>query len=227
VKRRFVGALVLVLLAIILIPAWLDGSARRLRDENAFVPPQPPADSRKPMVDPEEIGEQLNTGIPKLQQLPKSNPLPIEKQVEQAVAASTEKVIPAQAIPVVPVADVVPEPIEVDLNALANGGSVAPVEAPKNVIPVETLQSANWIVQVGSFASRENAESMVNRLQKGDLKAFMRVFKSKNLSSQTGADKNTTRAVCDLYSPLVFQVQSGRWPLVVKDDSCAQYDSPL
>lgn len=209
-KRRLVGALVIVLLAIILVPAWLDGSARRLRDEGAFVVPLPPPDNRKAMVDPETIGEPISNEVPKLDPLPEPAPIAEEVKAEIAAkeqaaaeqaeaakqaaaeaaakAASTASSATATAVESAKTvaAEVVPDPVEVDLNAAAAGSAsdTATNAAPAESIAVEVAESvktaerANWIVQVGSFASQENAAAMVNRLKKGELKAFMRDFKS-------------------------------------------------
>ena len=197
-KRRLVGALVIILLAIILVPAWLDGSARRLRDEDAFVVPLPPPDNRKAMVDPETIGEQIETQIPKLEPLPEPELVPAAEKVAEAAseaaetAAETaeekaeevvEKVTEATAKvaePAAVVAEVMPEPVVLDLSGSTTSGYTR--AATSSEIKVEVAESAvlraNWIVQVGSFASKQNAQAMVNRLKKGNLKAFMRDFKS-------------------------------------------------
>lgn len=184
-KRRLVGALVLVLLAIILVPAWLDGSARRLRDEDAFVVPLPPPDNRKPLVEPESIGEQLDTEIPKLDPLPELEPVvepelaDVEKQADEVAETPVET--PAETAVAKPEPEVVPAPVEVDLNVQPESTETVETET-QSAIEVEVAESAklqaNWIVQVGSFASRENAEAMVSRLKKGELKAFLREFKS-------------------------------------------------
>lgn len=194
-KRRLVGALVIILLAIILVPAWLDGSARRLRDEDAFVVPLPPPDNRKAMVDPETIGEQIETEIPKLVPLPEPELVPITEKVSEVasetaeaveekakevvakVTEATEKV----AEPVAVVTEVMPDPVVVDLNGSAASGSTSAAAASSEIkveVAESAVQRANWIVQVGSFASKENAQAMVSRLKKGKLKAFMRDFKS-------------------------------------------------
>ncbi|MEM9605702.1 MAG: SPOR domain-containing protein [Pseudomonadota bacterium] len=57
-KRRVVGALVLIALAVILVPAWLDGSVRHMRDETAFVVPLPPP-TRVVTTAPDSIGQPL------------------------------------------------------------------------------------------------------------------------------------------------------------------------
>ncbi|MEM7377955.1 MAG: SPOR domain-containing protein [Pseudomonadota bacterium] len=57
-KRRVVGALVLIALAVILVPAWLDGSVRHMRDETAFVVPLPPP-TRVVTIAPDSIGQPL------------------------------------------------------------------------------------------------------------------------------------------------------------------------
>lgn len=195
VKRRLVGALVIILLAIILVPAWLDGSARRLRDEDAFVVPLPPPDNRKAMVDPETIGEQITTEIPKLEPLPEPELVPAtDKVVEttsevvEAVEEKAEEVVAKVAEasanvaePAAVVAEVMPDPVVVDLNDSTASGSRSAAAASSEIkveVAESAAQRANWIVQVGSFASKQNAQAMVNRLKKGNLKAFMRDFKS-------------------------------------------------
>lgn len=194
-KRRLVGALVIILLAIILVPAWLDGSARRLRDEDAFVVPLPPPDNRKAMVDPKTIGEQIETQVPKLEPLPEPELVPaaekvaevtseaaetVEEKAEEVVARATEATDKV-AEPAAVVTEVMPEPVVVDLNGSTTSSSTS-AAAARSEIKVEVAESAaqraNWIVQVGSFASKQNAQAMVNRLKKGGLKAFMRDFKS-------------------------------------------------
>ncbi|MGB0866200.1 MAG: SPOR domain-containing protein [Granulosicoccaceae bacterium] len=200
-KRRLVGALVIVLLAIILVPAWLDGSARRLRDEEAFVVPLPPPDNRKAMVEPESIGEQIATEIPKLEPLPEPEtvPEPAAEKVADAAQATAQKVedlassaaenegeVAEKSAEVSAAAqEVIPEPVEVDLNQsqaktnTASGATSAiKVEVAENAEREVVDKRANWIVQVGSFASKQNAEAMVSRLKKGELKAFMREFQS-------------------------------------------------
>ncbi len=197
-KRRLVGAVVIVLLAIILVPAWLDGSARRLRDEDGFVVPLPPPDNRQSLVPADSIGTQLDSDLPKLEPLPtpaaaQSASQTPEQAAESAVVelkkitadTSTEPQAPvAAAKPAVPAKPAEPAPVPatpasvvVDLNADANAA-----QTPKVAVAVSEAQStetqANWIVQVGSFASQENAKAMVSRLKKGELKAFMRDFKS-------------------------------------------------
>lgn len=211
VKRRLVGALVIVLLAIILVPAWLDGSARRLRDEDAFVVPLPPPDNRKPLVEAERIGEQLEAQVPTLEPLPEPSLKPPEQLADAGAAADSaaapqapEAKAPAPAPAPVPKATApepeakpkpapkpapkpkpVPETVEVDLGGSTGersgntSGSGVVVEVAESARREQVDEPrANWIVQVGSFASKRNAEAMVARLKKGGLKAFMREFQS-------------------------------------------------
>lgn len=201
-KRRLVGALVIVLLAIILVPAWLDGSARRLRDEDAFVVPLTPPDNRQAMVDPDTIGEQIETEIPKLEPLPAPEPIAAAETVADAAAEVAEKVeetaeaavetvaeTTAKVVePVKAVVEEVPDSVVVDLNTggtspaadstASSSASQVNVEVADGASNEAAVQRANWIVQVGSFASKQNAQAMVDRLKKGTLKAFMRDFQS-------------------------------------------------
>lgn len=169
VKRRLIGALVIVLLAIILVPMWFDGEARRLRDEDAFVAPLPPVDNRQAVIELESIGEQIQVKAPSLEPLPE-----VAKQaVEEPKKIVKEPVRMTRVIK--PVADVIPAPVEVNLNVEARDENTRGIDVD---IAQSVHTQANWIVQVGSFSSRRNAEKMVIRLKNGGLKAFMREFKS-------------------------------------------------
>lgn len=145
-KRRVVGALVLIALAVILVPAWLDGSARHMRDETAFVVPLPPP-TRVAPVDADSIGQ------------------PLPREDGEAVSADADSVAILQRL----------DDVEGDDT---QNGDAENSESTASVVEAKPL--ASWIVQVGSFASEENAVAMVARLREGGLAAFKRDFNSNN-----------------------------------------------
>lgn len=148
-KRRVVGALVMIALAAILVPAWLDGSARHMRDETAFVVPLPPP-TRTPDLDLSSIGE----------------PLPTESgSIASAPAATVKKL---EKLP------------DLDDAAAPSATPVTGARDSTEAVAKEPTPLATWIVQVGSFASEDNAIAMVQRLRDGGLAAFKRDFNSNN-----------------------------------------------
>ncbi len=147
-KRRVVGALVLIALAVIIVPAWLDGSARHLRDETAFVVPLPPV-TQVSSPEPEAIGL----------------PLPIaDGTIAEAPENAVKKLVPIET------------PQTAAAEAVSDGGAQA--AKPENAGGTSSDALATWIVQVGSFASEPNALAMVERLREGGLAAFKRDFNS-------------------------------------------------
>ncbi len=151
-KRRVVGALVLIALAVIIVPAWLDGSARHLRDETAFVVPLPPPSAAE-AIDSDTVGQPLETA---------------DGSIAVAPVESVKTLVPLD----VPQAEAVTE-VQSDADGAENtGGNTEQAEV------AELKPLASWIVQVGSFASEPNAIAMVDRLREGGLAAFKRDFDS-------------------------------------------------
>jgi len=149
-KRRLIGATVLVSLAIIFLPMLLE-------HEPATLKPEP----MKPI--PGEPERNFDASL--LQDVPPSNPI-----TELAPPAKKTTVTPPAPAPVKP------EPVQTpDMPAVAKA---APKPAPKKVskapaAPKKTAPSkaapSGWVVQVASLSSRENAMQLVRKLRKAGL----------------------------------------------------------
>ncbi|HHJ17852.1 MAG TPA: sporulation protein [Gammaproteobacteria bacterium] len=142
-KQRLVGAIVLVALGVIFVPMILEGPARTLVPEMEALP---------------EPGKQAP--VRSLDTFPTPDAVPAEPEVSVLQADPepvAEKPVPASGTeqPPVPQVDVAPEP-------------AAPVKAEKT--PVQPTAApgplGNWVVQMGSFSSEQNALRLRNRLRK-------------------------------------------------------------
>jgi len=148
VKERLTGAIVLVAIVVIVVPELLTGPRRSST-------PEPPTKS----VTLDLGGDAHRVA---------STPAP----VTVPVAASTP---PPATVPVVPAAPTAP-PTDTPPPAAAPDAAQNPESATQ--APAEPTASANggWVVQLGSFASRDNAQRLVQELRHKGYAAFESEF---------------------------------------------------
>ena len=148
VKERLTGAIVLVAIVVIVVPELLTGPRRSST-------PEPPTKS----VTLDLGGDAHRVA---------STPAP----VTVPVAASTP---PPATVPVVPAAPTAP-PTDAPPPAAAPDAGQKPESATQ--APAESTASANggWVVQLGSFASRDNAQRLVQELRHKGYAAFESEF---------------------------------------------------
>ena len=162
-KQRLVGALVLIALAVIIIPLIID--FRKDYDhviKSTNIPPKPD-DFRievVPLTPPED-----------------ANSLPTLKDSEDIVSESSPA---GQEIPSTAAAEpsLSAKPREPVVQAEATPGAVKTdtsktVAVAKPANETVRVDDRGWIVQLGSFSSKENAEDLRNQLQKKGYKAFV------------------------------------------------------
>jgi DedD protein len=156
-KQRLVGAIVLVALGVIFIPMLLESPDRNLVPEMAPLP---------------EPGEQ-NIGEP-LERFPAVGEVPVqpERSVVQTdlapdteaepaeAAAADEEGFRTRALPL-PESEI---PESAPREATPTPTGVKPVPADGKVVEPGPL--GNWVVQMGSFSSEQNALRLRDRLRK-------------------------------------------------------------
>ncbi len=155
-KKRLVGATVLVSLVVIFVPMLLDDEPMvdsGITETN--IPPKPAHDFSSRVIPAED--EEL--AIPPLTHRPEI--VPLTPPPTPAAVAETPK--PAE--PAVPAAPVVAE------KKVEPSVQPPPAEKPQPVQPREGL--AAWVIQVGSFSNRENAEKLVETIRKMKYDTFM------------------------------------------------------
>ena len=135
VKERLIGAAILVALVVLLVPEFLTGP----HNSNAVPPaPGPDPSTRTYWVDAAHV----DNAPPALEPSAPSTALP--EAPPAAVAA---------------VAAALPEPAAAPPRIAAHAPAAAASQAAK------PAASAGWTVQLGSFASKANAESLVRQLK--------------------------------------------------------------
>ena len=149
-KERIIGAIVLVAVAVLVVPVFLDG---------------PPADS-----------EMISERVPLPGQGEQSNPtVVLERDRTDPVPAQTvetperEEPMATQPAPSTAIAEPTPEPNQPETSP--------PQSQPERTTPtrVQPAGSATgmWAVQLGSFSSQENAEKLAADLRKQGFAAFL------------------------------------------------------
>jgi DedD protein len=148
-----VGALVLVALAVIFVPMILDGSGRTSRvNLDLDIPPQPvyPAPERMP-------------ALPQAAPEPEMLPEPAEGTVQPEPAAVPEPAAEQPAPEPKPAPKPQPKP--------------EPKAQPKpEAKPVPAEEPVAWVVQLGSFGAKDNAEGLVEKLRKAGFAAFLEPY---------------------------------------------------
>jgi DedD protein len=151
-KERIIGAVILVIIAVSVVPVFLDGPPEEgeVSSERVLLPGQEDQETKTVVLNRERTepiplanGDQTE-----------SRPIEINDEPEQAPEVETRPV----AEPLV-AAVVVPEQ--------ASGPEL---ESPP---PPVASQTGMWAVQLGSFSSKENAENLAASLRKQGYAAFL------------------------------------------------------
>lgn len=158
-KERLVGAAVLVILAVIFIPMLLDD---RQEDDIVITETNVPPKPANIPVPPEETD--FSSSI-------------VPLQPEQPVSGTIEKPETDQPQPAMENTETIKKPAEL----------ITKPEAPVVTAPVmESEEPATgvglsaWVVQLGSFSSKDNAESLNNKLRKAGFRSFVEPLKQQN-----------------------------------------------
>lgn len=149
-KQRLVGAAVLVALGVIFIPMLLDDSVR----ESAGI--------RGTNIPPKPEGEFSSSIIPLDAEPPEPAPAPGQ---QPAGAGGTKDSAPVTAAE--------PEP---ESEPETETETAKPPDRTHAALPEDTgtrVGLTAWVIQLGSFSSRENAAALEERLRSGGYSAFV------------------------------------------------------
>lgn len=148
-KQRIIGAVVLVIAAVVFLPMLLTG-----QDETSRVEVEAP---EPPVMDDREIALAAPVELPEPEPVPDIPPSPAPQP-----AAPVPPPGPAIGAPAAP-APPPPPP------APAAAPAPAPTPAPA---PAAPATSGNWVVQLGSFSSADNAEGLRQTLRTQGYNAY-------------------------------------------------------
>ena len=157
-KERIIGAAVLVVFAVLVVPVFLDGppESGEIVSERVPLPGQAVQDESRTVVLERDRDEPVPTPAPAAE--PDAESQQIKAQAEPA-AASTQPEPEPQAKP-----ESKPEPRPSPSPATTQQKEVAPAaESPTGM----------WAVQLGSFGNQQNAERLAADLRKQGFAAFL------------------------------------------------------
>lgn len=161
-KERLVGAAVLVILAVIFIPMLLD---ERQEDDivitDTNIPPKPE-----------------NIPVPPADTDFSSRIVPLEP--EEPVSGEIEKPDTGQPQTEMEKADTTVQPEEKSEQAEKSVQAVENAPVMENKEPVTGVGLSAWVVQLGSFSSKDNAESLNSKLRKAGFRSFVEPLKQQN-----------------------------------------------
>ncbi|MFO7703679.1 MAG: SPOR domain-containing protein [Halopseudomonas sp.] len=149
-KQRLIGALVLIIAAVVFLPMLLTGQDETVSVE-VEVPEQPEMSSEPiaPAAPIELLAPEPVMEIPQ----PEEIPLPVADSVTEAPAAVTPPEPTAAAEPVTPPATAAPAP------------EPAPAPAPATT-------QGDWVIQLGSFSAAANADGFKQTLLEQGYNAY-------------------------------------------------------
>lgn len=148
-KNRLVGTIIVVALAVIFLPDFLDGKKQTNREPFVSVPTNPPV---KPIVEPEPFPSE---------RVAKAAIQAVEIVDDVAVDDSLE--LNEQSKPLA--TEVQEQPVREDELA-----SQTIVDASNE----QGDEDAGWVIQLGSFRHEKNVKALLDKLEKAGYRAFSR-----------------------------------------------------
>ncbi|MCC5868213.1 MAG: SPOR domain-containing protein [Gammaproteobacteria bacterium] len=176
-KERVVGAVLLVLAAVLIIPLFLDGPDPGTGEARPSValPPAEDTDARTRTVRLEQSRDTPTAPPMGAEAAPEApdeaapQPATADPQPQRDGAAASETGRQAPAADAAPPA---PAPAPSPAPSPAPTAS-PPATASPSAAPPATTDGANWVVQLGSFGDRDNAERLAEELRGKRYQSFV------------------------------------------------------
>lgn len=158
-KERLVGAAVIVILAVIFIPMLLDNTEKReISITESNIPPKP-----ETIPDLPEDNDFSSRIIPLQKEAPATGAVESKDKPEPVKQPDEIKKTP--------------EPVVSDQTTTEQIPTTAVVTSEETDTSVGI---SAWVVQLGSFSSQENAESLNKKLREAGFRSFVEPLKQKN-----------------------------------------------
>lgn len=149
-QNRLVGTVILVALAVIFLPDFLDRKKESNKDTFVSVPATP---AKKPIVDPEPFPSERATNL-------SQRPLDV---IEEPVVDDS-----------VPMA---PKPMVKEVAITQEDDLASQTVVSK---PASESVDAGWVVQLGSFRHEKNVKQLLDKLEKAGYRAFSRPIETRS-----------------------------------------------
>jgi len=164
-KERLVGAIVLTIAAVILIPIILTGS-----------PSLEPISGLKDGTDTSVADDRLQPFSSHIVPLGSTTPLGLASpERDSASAPATIPVLPKTKIPAIRADSASQQPVTAPIKSKP---AVALTTAPAPAPTAKAAPTSGWLVQLGSFSNARNASGLKDRLLKKSYPAFIRTSKT-------------------------------------------------
>lgn len=159
-KNRLVGTIIIVALAVIFLPDFLDGKKQTNREPFVSIPANPP---KKPIVEPEafptnRVANAAQRPVELEDDVPVDDMLAAEKGAEEQ--GEGNKVTDESTL--------LPQPVEATIEAKNDLASQTVIDKP------QVTEDAGWVIQLGSFRHEKNVKGLLNKLEKAGYRAFSR-----------------------------------------------------
>ncbi|MEA3413196.1 MAG: SPOR domain-containing protein [Pseudomonadota bacterium] len=165
-KQRLIGTAVLIALAVIFVPVLLDGTGwRERRAPDAEIPPEPDFTFSRSLPSMSDARREVIPSVPPPVESRGIDPDPYPEAATATGDASPESEPRRQSV-VSSDADREPEETGSTRDDKQDAGTTTAGSTDKT--PAAETKSASrlgWVVQVGSFSSRKNAESLGAKLR--------------------------------------------------------------
>ena len=151
-KNRLVGTIIVVALAVIFLPDFLDGKKQTNREPFVSVPANPP---KKPIVEPEPFPSErvAKAAVPAVE-------IEDEPALDDVLTSTTPKETSIEDTST---------PAGAQLEEKDDLASQTVVEAKS-----EAADDAGWVIQLGSFRHEKNVKVLLAKLEKAGYRAFSR-----------------------------------------------------
>lgn len=149
-KERIIGAIVLVIFAVLVVPVFLDGPSdeQETISEAVTLPGQNSQDRQQKTI---------------VLDRDRSEPVPATRAPSPTAGTSPEQ---ADSTPV-------ETPVQQPVVTIEADDSPAPSPTPAEEAPATTSTTGMWAVQLGSFSNQENAERLAATLRDQGYAAFL------------------------------------------------------
>jgi len=163
-KQRLVGAIVLISLAVIFLPMLFTGSGEQEQKFESSIPAEPVYEIKSPQVSV-PLPLPSKTPEPVALREPVAQDPPAEAEAKPKEAPTPTNTAKADAEKPQPPAaeDGKPEP-------KAKTPAAMPIKAASEI---KSSDVTGWVVQVGSFSQKANAEKLRDKLRKLDMASFV------------------------------------------------------
>jgi DedD protein len=159
-KERIIGAIVLVVFAVLVVPVFLDGTS----DEQEIV--------SESVTLPGQNGQNPTQQTVVLDR-DRSQPVPASSAPKPAAATTQSRAEPVSAEPVSEPGTQAPTPATDTKPTVVATNADSPAAAPAPTPATATSTTGMWAVQLGSFANQENAERLAASLREQGFAAFL------------------------------------------------------